>query len=308
MTAARGGPRIGIAGDLVEDVIVWASGPIAYGTDTPSRIFHVRGGSAANVAHAVATQGGSSRLLTRVGADAVGDRLVSDLETSGVEVLAQRGETSDTIVILIDETGERTMLPDRTTARSIEPFDSSWLDGLAWLHTPLYGFDTAGEAAVFTELCETATARGIPLSIDASSVGLIEILGPDRVHQLLDRLRPAIVFANGEEAEALALTAHRPPAGTAWVLKHGGDPVILHTADEQLTVEVPPVADVSDTTGAGDHFAAGFLLEYAQSGDLEAASRGGSAAAARVLHTPGAHTPGAHSGYAAASTSRSSRA
>lgn len=73
------GHTIGVAGDLVEDVIVWVSGPIAYGTDTPSRIFHVRGGSAANVAHAVAVQGGSSRLLTRVGVDAVGDRLVSGL-------------------------------------------------------------------------------------------------------------------------------------------------------------------------------------------------------------------------------------
>ena len=82
---------IGVAGDLVEDVIVWTAGPIAYGTDTPSRIFHVRGGSAANVAYAVAAQGGSSRLITRVGVDAVGDRLVADLERAGVEVRAQRG-------------------------------------------------------------------------------------------------------------------------------------------------------------------------------------------------------------------------
>lgn len=290
MAGAASATVIGIAGDLVEDVIVWASGPIAYGTDTPSRIFHVRGGSAANVAHAVAAQGGASRLLTRVGADPVGDRLVADLEGSGVEVLAQRGETSDTIVILIDETGERTMMPDRTTARSIEPFEPAWLNGLAWLHTPLYGFETAGEAEVFTELCRAASKRGIPLSIDVSSVGLIEILGKDRVHELLELLEPSIVFANGDEAEILGLADREPAPGTSWVLKHGGDPVVIRGGGERIEIPIPPVDDVSDTTGAGDHFAAGFLREYVASRDFATAAGRGIAAASRVLHTPGAHT------------------
>ena len=295
---ASGGPRsepdgtavIGVAGDLVEDVIVWVSGPIAYGTDTPSRIFHVRGGSAANVAHAVAAQGGSSRLLTRVGADAVGDRLVSDLESSGVEVRSQRGETSDTIVILIDASGERTMMPDRTTARAIEPFDAAWLDGLAWLHVPLYGFDTAGEAAVFTALCRAARDRGIPLSIDVSSIGLIRLLGVARVHALLDRRRPSVVSANADEAELLGLVSRRPAGGTAWVLKHGGDPVVVRTAGADIEIPVPAVGGVTDTTGAGDHFAAGFLRGLVAGAGLDSAAGTGIAAARRVLHSPGAHT------------------
>lgn len=281
---------IGVAGDLVEDVIVWTSGPIAYGTDTPSRIFHVRGGSAANVAHAVAAQGGSSRLITRVGADAVGDRLVSDLEASGVEVRAQRGETSDTIVILIDETGERTMMPDRSTAKAIEAIDTAWLDGLAWLHLPLYGFETDGEARVFAELCRAATERGIPISVDASSVGLIEIIGIDRVNGILAELRPRILFANEGEAAALALAARRPEPGCAWVLKHGKDPVVVRGAGDDLEVPVPAVDGVADTTGAGDHFAAGFLRGIVSGGGLVAAADAGIAAAARVLHSPGAHT------------------
>lgn len=281
---------IGVAGDLVEDVIVWTSGPIAYGTDTPSRIFHVRGGSAANVAHAVAAQGGPARLITRVGADAVGDRLVADLENSGVEVRAQRGETSDTIVILIDATGERTMMPDRTTAKSIEAVDPAWLDGLAWLHLPLYGFETDGEARVFTELCRAAAARGIPVSVDASSVGLIEIIGVDRVNDILAELRPRLVFANEDEAAALALDARRPDPGGTWVLKHGKDPVLIRNSDGDIEVPVPPVEGVTDTTGAGDHFAAGFLRALVACNDLADAARAGTAAAAGVLHTPGAHT------------------
>lgn len=203
---------------------------------------------------------------------------------------AQFGETSDTIVILIDETGERTMMPDRTTARSIEPFDVAWLDGLAWLHVPLYGFDTASESAVFSALCGAAREQGVPLSIDVSSIGLIRILGVDRVHALLDALHPSVVFANGDEAEELGLASRRPEPGTAWVLKHGKDPVVVRTCDADHQVAVPPVDGVTDTTGAGDHFAAGFLRGLVAGGSFAEAARIGIDAASRVLHSPGAHT------------------
>lgn len=281
---------IGVAGDLVEDVIIWASGPIAHGTDTPSRIFRVRGGSAANVAHAVAAKGGTARLLTRVGADHVGEGLVSELRSAGVDVRAQLGETSDTIVVLIDEHGERTMLPDRSNARAIEPFDPAWIDGLAWLHVPLYGFETPPETAVFSALCDEATRRGVPVSIDVSSLGLIELLGPDHVHELLAQLRPRVLLANDEEARALWLHDRTPPEGSTWVLKRGADPIIVRTDTAKFAIEVPLVAEVVDTTGAGDRFAAGLLRGLVDGADFKAATRLGIATAREVLRTPGAHT------------------
>ena len=284
-----GAPVIAVAGDLVEDIVVWADDDIAYGTDTRSRIFRVRGGSAANVATALAVHGGRPRLLTRVGDDGVGERLIDDLTRAGVEPLAQVGGSTGTIVILIDRSGERTMLPDRATAKEVEPFDPAWLDGVAWLHVPLYGFETASEAAVFHGLCAEAVRRGIPVSIDASSAGLITWLGADRVRGILDEIGPRLVFANDDEAALLGLDLVEPPAGRTVVIKHGGDPVVIRTGAERLEVPVPAIGEVTDTTGAGDHFAAGFLLALAGGAGSEDAARSGIAAASRVLGQPGAH-------------------
>lgn len=292
-TSTASVPTVGVAGDLVEDVIVWLGGEVAYGTDTPSQIFRVRGGSAANVAHALAVHDCGSRLITRVGSDAVGDGLVRDLADSGVDVRAQRGERSDTIVILIDASGERTMMPDRSTARAVTPFDPLWLNGLDWLHVPLYGFDSTRESAVFERLCAQATARGIPLSVDVSSVGLIRGMGRGRVLDLLRRIAPTVLFANAEEAEVLGLEGgSAPPRACTWVVKRGGDPILLRTASATQEVPVPRVPEIIDTTGAGDHFAAGFLAAYARDPDPVAAALAGSHAAAHILAIPGAHAPG----------------
>jgi sugar/nucleoside kinase (ribokinase family) len=81
----------------------------------------------------------------------------------------------------------------------------------------------------------------------------------DRVRALLDLLRPAVVFANRDEAAVLAIDG--PVAGSVSVVKCGPDPAIVFTSDGSGT-EVPAitVSRSVDTTGAGDAFAAGFLV------------------------------------------------
>jgi sugar/nucleoside kinase (ribokinase family) len=56
-------------------------------------------------------------------------------------------------------------------------------------------------------------------------------------------------------------------------------------------VDVPPVADVIDTTGAGDAMAGGFLAAWAAGADAVAACEVGHAQAAMVITQAGARVP-----------------
>jgi sugar/nucleoside kinase (ribokinase family) len=291
-TAAPLPGLLAVVGDLVEDIVVWAGEPVRAATDTAAQVFRARGGSGANVA-ALAAARVPTRFIGRVGADAAGEALVAELAGHGVDVRVQRTGRTGTVVLLIDSDGERTMFPDRGASALLEGVDPAWLDGVAWLHVPAYGFEREPMRGELVRLVAQVRATGARVSLDASSTGLLAGIGVEVALALMREVGPDVLFANEAEAELLGLAGGGEAAASVArtvVVKHGPLPTDVVEAGELVArVDVEPVTGIRDLTGAGDAFAAGFLAATLRGADPATACLEGHALAASVLTNPGAH-------------------
>lgn len=259
-------------GDLLLDVIVRVDGPIAEDTDTYGRTRVSAGGQAANVAAWTVALGGRARFLGKRARDPAGRLLAGELRRRGVELAGPEEEAgTGTVVSLASRDGSRTMLTDRGVAVDFHPdeLDPAWLEGCEWLHVP-------GYSLVQAPIRETAlaAARLTPrVSVDLSSTAAIEAAGLGEFRAALGQLRAEVVFANEAEIDLVGELDARTVA-----VKRGARGALVRRND---TVEERPAvrAHVVDSTGAGDAFAAGFLLS-----GIELAL----AAAARCVSTVGA--------------------
>ncbi len=261
-----------VLGDAHIDVVASVSGPLAEETDTPARTALGPGGQAANVAAWAAALGGRSRLIAARGTDVAAAVLAADLARRGIELAGPviSGRTG-VIVALSDGGGKRSMITDRGVGPllSAADMDQSWLDGCSWLHLPGYSLVAEPVAAAAQAAARAAAARGASLSVDLSSTAALEAYGPGRFAALLGRMRPAVVLGNQAEAAMIG-----PLPGIELVVKLGADGV---RAGGRHFPARP--ARAVDSTGAGDAFAAGYLL-----GGVELGLR----AAAQAVATMGA--------------------
>jgi sugar/nucleoside kinase (ribokinase family) len=134
---------------------------------------------------------------------------------------------------------------------------------------PYYSLVGEPLATTSTTLAGWAHDRGVRVSVDASSAALLQHDGAAHAVARMAVLRPQVVFANELEAHVLG-DALSPEAlgGSMVIVKHGAGPAALHRAGTAtVEVEAIRVEAVRDTTGAGDAFAAGFLLALADGVD-----------------------------------------
>ena len=283
-------------GDLLEDVVVWLAHEPHHASDTPAKIVRTRGGSAANVAMFAAAQFGSSRFIGQVGDDRLGAQLCEMLAADNVDVRAARAGRTGSIVVLVYPNGERTMLTDRGAATRLSELPHDFLAGVTALHVPAYSLTSEPLATTAMAAISSARSRGVYISIDASSTSALTDFGVQKFVDLIARLAPDALLCNQDEAQLLGLSATSSAVGAALtVIKRGAMPTIAITSSGVVThVDVPAVATIADTTGAGDAFAAGFVNEFVATSDVARAITTAHALASRVLGSPGATLDATH--------------
>jgi len=277
-------------GDLIEDVVVLLNSELNIGSDTDSVIVRTRGGSAANVAMFGALTGTPSRFIGQVGNDNLGEQLCASLRKSGVDVCTVAEGRTGSIVVLVQPNGERTFLTDRGVASDLSVFDAAHLAGVSVVHVPTYSLAQDPLATTAIQYMRAARTAGALISIDASSTAVLRDYGVERYATLIESIAPDVFLCNSDEAELLNIdSAHPMPGAELTVIKRGALPVTAITGSGNVTeVATPSVANIIDTTGAGDAFAAGFLPAYSSSRDIAEAITLGNSIAAQVLRSPGA--------------------
>ena len=266
-------------GDLLLDVVVRVEGPIAGDTDTYGRTRVAPGGQAANVASWAAALGAPARFVGKRARDPAGRILAGELARRGVEVVGPEVEAgTGTVVSLADGRGGRTMLTDRGVAPDLRPeeLEPSWLRGCNRFHLPAYGLVREPIRDAALAAARTARRDGARLSVDLSATSAIREVGVERFRALLADVRPETVFGNAEELELVG----EVDAPTV-VVKRGALGCSVRQAGTSSDFPASPT-ELVDTTGAGDAFAAGFLV-----GGVELALE----AAARCVATMGAFPP-----------------
>jgi ribokinase len=252
-------------GDLLLDVVVATTAEGQHGADTPSTTSVGAGGQAANVAAWAVALGGQARLVAKRADDLAGHLVAEDLRRRGVDLAGPVGKGSTGVVVSMSERGgERTMLTDRGVSPLLSAAElrGEWFDGCGRLHLPLYSLVDAPirEAAI------EAAKRVSRVSVDLSSVSVLREIGPAEVDRLLGLIRPEVILGNEPES---ALLAREDMNGGARIVIEKLGPAGVRV-NGKLWRARP--AEPADSTGAGDAFAAGFLLGGVDLG-LDAAAR-----------------------------------
>ncbi|EMA30560.1 carbohydrate kinase family protein [Halobiforma nitratireducens] len=245
------------------------------------------GGSAANVAAALAGLEIEAGLIGSVGDDENGVLARRNLEDVGVSLEGVRVvENAETAVkyLLVDDGGEVAILGNDGVNEAVTPADLDRERVRAAEHVHL----TSQRADTAAAIANEAREGGATVSFDPGR-RLAE-----RRREYGDALAAAdVVFANDREVAAL-LEDEYEYVGSGFddriiVVKHGGDGAKVHTPEatyEHPGFDVEPV----DTAGAGDAFAAGFLAVVLEDGDVERALEHANACGAITASREGARS------------------
>lgn len=252
------------------------------------------GGSVCNTMRAMACLGSPTGFIGKIGTDAIGRFYEEVLLKAGVTpYFIKTDGISGSCTVFISPDGERTMgtflgpAPDikgaEITEEMLAPYGIIYIEGYLLVNEELV-----------RSTMQKAKKMGIKVALDLSNFNIVNAF-----HGLLSEIIPEyvdILFSNESEAEAFTgqsarqavdILSRQVEVSLVTLGKEGA--LIGHRGN---IVAIPAEeAKPIDTTGAGDHFAAGFLYGYSAGSSFEQAARIGSILAGEVIQIVGAQIP-----------------
>ncbi len=233
------------------------------------------GGDALNETVALSRLGKKVQLISKVGKDEAGDRVIDYVKGNGLSaewILQEEGLSTGINIVLIDDKGERRFLTNpsgslrRLSEEDILPFVETMGEIVSFASmfvSPL--LDILSMKKLFEEI---KSVPGRILVADMTKAKNGETL------EDIKCLLPYIDYILPNEDEIALLTGIcdswknaellvEAGVGCA-VIKCGENGCIIATKEENYWVQAYPVKRIADTTGAGDCFAAGFLWGLSQ--------------------------------------------
>ena len=248
------------------------------------------GGSAANTVSGLAQLGVESGFLSKIANDEVGRFFEKSMMDTRVKPQLLISNTpSGRVQALVTPDGERTFATCLGAAAEMRPDDITPELFAGWDILYVEGYLVANPA-MLNKALETAKAAELKIAIDMASYNVVEE-SRDYFMQLIENYVD-YVFAN--EKEAFALTGMEPLQALDFiasrcdiaVVKVGAKGAYIKRGNEMVTV--PPMkANVIDTNGAGDMWAAGFMAGLVKGEHLTKCGQMGAIVASNVIEVLG---------------------
>jgi sugar/nucleoside kinase (ribokinase family) len=259
----------------------------------------ISGGSAANTIAGVASFGAKGAFVGKVKDDTLGKAFSHDIRATGVTFttpLATDGPSTARCYVLVTPDGERTMNTYLGAAQNLSPadLDAKQIAAAGIIYLEGYLWDPPRAKDAFRKAAEIAHGAGRLVALTLSDAFCV-----DRYRgEFLNLMRTGavdLIFANESELKSLYETSDFDSGINALrndvklgVVTRSEKGCVVISREENEAVGAAPIDKFVDATGAGDLFAAGFMVGLARSQDARTCARLGALAAAEVIQHLGA--------------------
>ena len=278
-------PLLLCVGDIDMDIIVRVPRPPGRDQKVDGeRVAQTAGGMAANVAVGASRLGTPTRLLGAVGDDAMGREALDALRREALDldhVATRRGEATFFCIIMVDDQGEKSLVKAVSPSYLPQPSDltTAAFAGVSHVHLTFTRHDLAMRAV------ELARNVGASVSLDLEAADLP--VGGGQVSKLVSQVDLLFISEQSRNHVEGQIGALADGSGLTIVTTLGSKGARAERGLERVEVAGHCVG-ATDTSGAGDAFAAAFLSAQLRGADDAEALRFANAAAAISTRAYGA--------------------